>query len=65
MAANFLGDGYTPRKTDPKRIRWVKILMKFQDQGGTSTTNDPLPGDPLRVIKQKVLCSIKGQEYTG
>lgn len=64
---SFLGDGTTPRRSDAKRIRWVKILLRFQAQAGGSAlaVNDPLINDPTRVIKQKVLNSIRGTAYTG
>lgn len=64
MAA-FLGDGSTPRRSDAKRIRWVKMLLNYQSISGSLAANEPQINDPIRVIKQKLLCSLLGQSYTG
>lgn len=61
----FLGDGFTPRATDPKRIRWVKMLNKVQTRGGARVANDALIRDPTTVIKRKLLCALQGVDYTG
>jgi hypothetical protein len=62
---SFLGDDYTPRRSDSKRLRWVKILNKRQAAAGSLAANDAGIGDPVRVVKQKVLCSLKAVAYTG
>jgi len=62
---SFLGDGSTPRRSDAKRIRWVKMLLNYQSIGGSLAANEPQIHDPIRVIKQKLLCSLLGEPYTG
>ena len=61
----FLGDGNTPRASDAKWVRWTKILGKYQDRVGALPANNPARGDGIRVVKQKVLCSLAGVSYTG
>jgi hypothetical protein len=61
----FLSDGSTPRRTDAKWVRWTKILGKYQDAVGALPANNPARGDGIRVVKQKVLCSLAGVSYTG
>jgi hypothetical protein len=61
----FLGDGTTERRTDSRWVRWVKILGAYQNSPGALAANNPLRGDPIRVIKQKVLNAVNGTSYTG
>lgn len=62
---SFLGDGADPRRTDTKWLRWVKMLGQYQNEAGALAANNPLRGDPIRVVKQKLLCAINGVSYTG
>ena len=63
----FFGDGYTPRRSDPKRVVWCKKLGEYQDSIGISALpqNDPAINDTIRVLMQKLLCARNSVSYTG
>jgi hypothetical protein len=46
--------GTTPFPTDPRRVRWQKMLIKWRSLGG-SAAEDPHPSNSLRQIKVKIL----------
>jgi len=62
---SFLGDSTTPRRSDAKWVRWVKILGSYQNAPLAIAANNPRRSDGIRVIKQKVLNAVRGTSYTG
>ena len=65
----FFGDGYTPRRSDPKRVVWCKKLGEYQEHLKSSgldlATNNPEPNDTIRILNQKLLFAMNGIKYTG
>lgn len=61
----FLGDITTPRRSDPKWIRWTKMLGVYQNRPGAIAENNPRRSDGIRVVKEKLLSAIRLNTGTG
>lgn len=49
-----------PTQTDPRLLRWKRILQKCQNVAGTFPRNDPKPDDTLRRTQVKIVKSLAG-----
>jgi hypothetical protein len=58
VATESYSSGYATFPTDPRRVRWQKMLIQLRTKGGTSA-EDPKPTDSLRQIQVKVLNCLK------
>lgn len=56
----FLNGGDTPRRTDTRWFRWLRILSQYQNRAGALPENNPSRLDTIRQIKQKVLYALNG-----
>lgn len=52
--------GSSPSRTDTRWVRWAKILTHYQNQTGSDSRNNLQRGNPLRLLKLKVLRAIIG-----
>lgn len=57
---SFLSDGYTPRSTDTRYMRWLKILGRRQSYADAQARWNPRRNDTLREIQVKLLHAIRG-----
>lgn len=56
--------GSTPVRTNPKWVRWAKILAHYQSLSGADARNDLTATNPVRLIKEKILRSVSGSDST-
>lgn len=52
--------GSTPVRTNPKWVRWAKVLAYYQSLSGADSRNDLVQTNTVRRIKEKILSSISG-----
>lgn len=62
---SYYATGTTPNRTDPKLKRWTRILGVYQNRPGAQASNNPLPTDPVRRIKEKILNAINAGSTGG
>lgn len=54
MEPSFISDGATPRRTDSRWFRWLKILGVIQNEAGADPDNNPRRSDTIRMLQEKV-----------
>ena len=56
----YIGSGTTPKMGDTKLILLTKILGAIQNNGGSSSANDPKRSDTVYRLRRKIVRARAG-----